>query len=303
MRILVSGLINIETTLRVDGFPIEYFPVRYPFWGVNSTVSGVGYNIAKALTTLGDEARFVSLIGQDMQGRLVRDALAADGIPTDFVLSAVPQTAQSVILYDGAGRRQIHVDLKDLQERAYPAAQFEAALEGCALAVLCNINFSRPFLQAVKQRGILVATDVHTVYDLEDAYNRDFMAAADILFMSDEQLPTSPEAWAQSVMDRYHPKILVIGLGAQGALLTVRGQNTSVRVPAVRTREVVNTIGAGDALFSAFIHAYARIRNAYAALLRAMVFASYKIGETGAAQGFLTEPELTDWCTRLKRQQ
>ena len=29
-RILVSGLINLETTLHVDGFPVEYTPVRYP---------------------------------------------------------------------------------------------------------------------------------------------------------------------------------------------------------------------------------------------------------------------------------
>ena len=64
-NILVSGLINIETTLKVDGFPIAYEPVRYPFWGVRSTVSGVGYNIAKALTTLGDSVRLLSLIGRD----------------------------------------------------------------------------------------------------------------------------------------------------------------------------------------------------------------------------------------------
>ncbi len=30
-QILVSGLINIETTLRVDGFPLPYAPVHYPF--------------------------------------------------------------------------------------------------------------------------------------------------------------------------------------------------------------------------------------------------------------------------------
>jgi hypothetical protein len=35
--ILVPGLINIETTLQVDGFPIDYSPVRYPFMGVSST--------------------------------------------------------------------------------------------------------------------------------------------------------------------------------------------------------------------------------------------------------------------------
>jgi len=51
--ILVSGLINLETTLRVEGFPVPYAPVRFPFFGVNGTVSGVGYNVAKALTTLG----------------------------------------------------------------------------------------------------------------------------------------------------------------------------------------------------------------------------------------------------------
>ena len=52
--ILVSGLINIETTVGVDGFPIDYSPVRYPFFGVRSTVSGVGLNVSKALTTSGN---------------------------------------------------------------------------------------------------------------------------------------------------------------------------------------------------------------------------------------------------------
>ncbi len=53
--ILVSGLINIETTVRVDRFPIPYFPVRYPFFGVRSTVSGVGLNVSKALKNLEEE--------------------------------------------------------------------------------------------------------------------------------------------------------------------------------------------------------------------------------------------------------
>ena len=75
-RILVSGLINIETTLQVEGFPIDYEPVRFPFFGIQSSVSGVGYNVAKALTVLGDDVRFLSLIGEDMAGRLVLESLA-----------------------------------------------------------------------------------------------------------------------------------------------------------------------------------------------------------------------------------
>jgi hypothetical protein len=128
-KILVSGLVNIETTLRVEGFPIAYTPVRYPFFGVNSSVSGVGYNIARALTVLGDDVRFLSLIGKDPMVKLVRAALERDRIPGENVLELLDHTAQSVILYDGEGRRQINVDLKNIQETAYPPARYAKAAQ------------------------------------------------------------------------------------------------------------------------------------------------------------------------------
>jgi acarbose 7IV-phosphotransferase len=290
--ILVSGLINIETTLKVDGFPIHYQPVRYPFFGVNSTVSGVGYNVAKALVTLGDTVRFLSLTGRDAAGELVRTALREDGIPNLGVLPHLVHTAQSVILYDGEGRRMVSTDLKDIQEQQYPQELFEQGLEEADLAVLCNINFSRAMLGMARQAGIPIATDVHTLSDLEDEYNRDFLEAAALLFMSDEGLPCTPEAWVRQIWERWDAPIIVIGLGAQGALLAVRQDNFLERIPAVRTRPVVSTIGAGDALFSSFVHFYHKTGDPYAAIRRAVVFASYKIGEAGAAQGFLTESQL-----------
>ena len=297
-HILVSGLINLETTLRVDAFPIEYVPVRYPFFGVDSTVSGVGYNVAKALTTLGDTVHFASLIGRDKVGELVRVALARDGMSDEFIVQGIESTPQSVILYDQDGRRQINVDLKDVQERAYPGALFERALDACSLAVLCNVNFSRPFLALARREGKLVATDVHAVSDLDDAYNRDFMQAAHILFMSDEWLPCAPEEWARRVSNRYGNEIIVVGLGAQGALLAVKSDGFVERVAAVQTRPVVNTIGAGDALFSAFVYFYNQTQDPYLAIKKAVVFASYKIGETGAAAGFLDEARLNELCAR-----
>ncbi|MEJ5187785.1 MAG: hypothetical protein WHT84_01085 [Breznakiellaceae bacterium] len=48
MRVLVSGLVNIETTLQIDAFPLEYEPVRYPFWGIQSTVLK-GFSAQEAL--------------------------------------------------------------------------------------------------------------------------------------------------------------------------------------------------------------------------------------------------------------
>src|SRR5687768_4815978 len=142
-KVLVSGLINLETTLRVEAFPIEYSPVRYPFFGVSSTVSGVGYNVALALHTLGSKVALMSLVGTDPVGGIVKEALAACGLGAEYVLPSLEQTPQSVIIYDGEGRRQINVDLKDIQERAYPPELSERALAWCDVAVLANIGFSR----------------------------------------------------------------------------------------------------------------------------------------------------------------
>ena len=55
MKILVSGLLNTETTTAIRSFPIQYYPIDYPFFGINTAVSGVAFNIAKALRTLGNE--------------------------------------------------------------------------------------------------------------------------------------------------------------------------------------------------------------------------------------------------------
>ncbi|GAP14801.1 sugar kinase, ribokinase family [Longilinea arvoryzae] len=297
--ILVSGLINIETALRISSFPLEYFSVTYPFFGISSSVSGVGYNIAKALTVLGDRVRFLSIIGQDIAAQQVRARLIEENIAWKYVLNQSGQTAQSVILFDESGRRQIHTDLKNIQELTYPLDLFDQAVEDADICALCNINYSRPLLQRAKSAGRRVATDVHTISDLEDEYNRDFMQAADILFQSDERLPVSPEDWVCRIWNRYPAEIVVVGLGKQGALLGLRNDHALVRIPAVRTRPIVNTIGAGDALFSSFLHGFNQGVLPFEALQKAVVFASYKIGVTSASDGFLTAQALEACCAEI----
>jgi acarbose 7IV-phosphotransferase len=300
-KILVSGLINLETTLQIDQFPLNYYPVRYPFGGINTTVSGVGYNVAKALTILGNTVHLLALIGKDPASQLVQRTLQEDHLAGIYVLPQLKETPQSVILYDHEGRRQIHVDLKNTQEQGYPEEFFERARQGCSLAVLCNINFSRTFLKSSKHSGLWIATDVHAIRDLEDSYNGDFMESADILFMSDENLNCSPEEWVKQIQNRYGPEIIVIGLGAKGVLLAVRSSHFMERLPAVTVRPIGNTIGAGDALFSCFIHFFLNRHDPYDAIRNAIFFAAYKIGASGAADGFLNEQELVKLIQEFSR--
>lgn len=298
-KILVSGLINLETTLKINSFPVKYEPVRYPFFGVKSSVSGVGYNIAKALTVLGNKVNFISIIGKDAAGKIVKNAISTNKIFSKYIIKEIEETPQSVIIFDECGKRAINTDLKDIQDAVYPQNLFNEAINKCDLAALCNINFSRPFLKKTKKLGKLIATDIHAISDINDKYNRDFMEYADILFLSDEKLPCKPEEFAGKIKNKFGAGIIVVGLGAKGVLLCVKEDNFCERMPAVKIRKIVNTIGAGDALFSAFVHFYNKTGNPYEAIEKAQKFAAHKIGTTGGADGFLTEKELT--TVRLRR--
>lgn len=291
MKILVSGLLNIETTVAVRGFPINYYPIDYPFFGVNSAVSGVGYNIAKALTTLSDEVQLLSFIGSDDEGDRVMTQLSRDGIASDNVTRSLKSTPTSVVLYDPDGRRQIYCDLKDIQEQRI--APESVRLDGAAAAI-CNINFNRDLIKAAHNSGVLTATDVHVLSDIGDEYNRDFMENADVLFLSDEALPCEPQAFLRQLYDCYRNRVIVLGMGSKGAMLLDGESGTLTRLGACQNIKVVNTVGAGDALFAAFLHFTAKGRSPVDALMRAQVFAAIKIGSDGASNGFCTEAEVED---------
>ena len=214
------------------------------------------------------------------------EALARTTIRTADVLPRLDHTPQSAILYDGDGRRQVNVDLKDVQDRRYPVGRFDRAVRGCRSAVLCNVNFSRPLLARARRAGVLIVTDVHAISRLDDEYNAEFMRAASVLFLSGESLACPPEEWAREALGRFGNDIVVVGLGAAGAVLAVRNEGSIERFPATPAPRIVSTVGAGDALLAAFVHGYTAHGDPRAALRRAMVFAARKIGSAGGADGF-----------------
>lgn len=290
--VAVCGLVNMETTASVENFPIEYRPVDYRFFGVSSYPAGVGFNIASALNTLGDEVRLLSVTGKDTAADVIKKELESKGISTEFILPISKGTAQSVVLYDQSGRRYVISDLTDNQEISYDEDFFVHGVKDADIICMCNINYSAKMLGLAKETGALIATDVHCLSDIYDEYNSRFMKAADILFLSNEAIKGREEEFSLKLMEEYSNSVIVVGMGDKGALLRTKDSADVRLIPAVTTRKVINTVGAGDSLFSAFIHFYAKSRDAEDSLRKATYFASWKIGEKGASKGFLSEEEL-----------
>ena len=112
-NILISGLVNTETTCRVRQFPIDYYPIDYPFFGVNTAVSGVAYTLAKAMTTLGDSVRLLSMTGDDFPARYIREdhmILALEDIVRSLSLSL-----DYICVIDEPLAKRSHIDDLSLQ--------------------------------------------------------------------------------------------------------------------------------------------------------------------------------------------
>ena len=286
-KILVSGLINTETTVKVKSFPIEYFPIDYPFFGVNTRVSGVAYNLVKALKSLGDDVSLVTMTGDDFSAEYIKTEVEKAGVDIKHISNMLKETPNSVVLYDNEGKRQIYCDLKDIQDIKY---DFEETLYNHSdVVIACNTNFNRELLKKAKAAGKMIATDVHVLGDIDDEYNQDFMKYANILFLSDENIKADYKKFILSIEEKFGNDIIVLGMGKKGALMYVKDENKFYELPAVDVKEVVNTVGAGDALFSSFIHFYAKGLKPIECLKRAEVFAAYKIGFDGASVGFTDE--------------
>lgn len=292
MKILVSGLLNTETDVSVRHFPIEYYPIDYNFNGINTCVAGVAFNIAKALSILGDNVRLASLIGRDFNASFIKNALQELSIDVSFIKSKLTRTPSSVVLYDGKGKRQIYCDLKDIQETEY---EFErSVVKNVDMVIACNINFNRRLLRIAKEEGKPIATDVHVLSDINDDYNSEFMKYADILFLSDENIGENYQEFIFQLAKTYKNKIIVLGRGAEGAAIYTCKTDSLKEFPSFKIGNIVNTCGAGDALFSAFLHFYFNGYEAYDALQRAQIFAAHKITYNGASNGFLTEQEINE---------
>lgn len=291
-RILVSGNVNLETNVWIEQFPLEYQPVRYHQFGIITNVGGVAYNVSKALSTLGDEVSLVAMVGPDMEGGQIKDTLKKSGIQTQLVKESLFAFPKSVILHDEEGKRAIFTDTKNLQTTLY---DFDTVhLYGLDLVVACNVNFNRQLLCKAHETGIPIATDVHVLSNPYDDYNEAFMKYANIIFLSDEGVHGNKNYFIETLRLLYPAEIIVMGLGKDGAIIYLKEEDAIYHLSAVHNDNVVNTIGAGDALFSSFLHFYVNGTEPIEALKRAQIFASHKISFNGASEGFLNEEELEE---------
>lgn len=291
------GPVNVETSLEVASFPVNYQPTTNSLNKIRQSIAGVAFNHAAALNALENDVLLTAVIGQDPIGKHVMSQIATKPRVT-CLPTYVQRTSQTIVLHDRLGQRDIFFDKADTDTRTLPHDAIQRVSQ-CVITMFSNHAMcAKPILRA-RELHVPIVVDVHTMHVLEDDRNIDFCKNADVLFMSDDLVYSNKEAWLQSVTNRFDITIAVLGMGAGGSLITCDGGKTVTLVPAYDMRPVQSTVGAGDALAAAFIDGLHRGIEPVAALHRASIFAGHKVGAVGGAEGFFTLTELENAKSRI----
>lgn len=286
----------MEIIVKVDELPLPYMQFESIPDTVNAGMGGAGFNEAMALRWLGNEVDFMSMVSRHMSKRQIDAYLMTNAVDlsTDYVLPMLDGMPTSVILYS-KGMKQTFEDVKDIRHVDYDLKLLEERIQDKDMVLMSNCNFCRPIIGLAKKYNKPLALNVRSMRAEKIANKEDFLAAADILYISDDDLQQDPHDCIKECREKYDPEIIIMGVGEKGVILYTKEDNNFIDYNSVKTNEIVNTVGAGNALFSAFLHYYTKTKDAKEAIKNALLFASYKIGFVGTSNGFMTEEQIEQW--------
>ena len=294
-RITVASITQIETIVNVDEVPVPYVSSRSMPNTIFTEAGGDAFNESLAFTWLGDEVNFLSIVGRNQDMSVLNPSDRKVTISTEHILPIAEATATQVILCGKDRKKQVFEDIKDLRDVAYDMSMVTPLIASSELLVVANANFCRPFLDIAAKYKIPVAVNMHTFEKEKEQYNEDFLKAASILYVDDDCVEDDPFGFMKEVAEKYDISVMVMGQGNKGLILYDRNQNIHVHYDCVKTNEVVNSVGAGNALFACFLHYYVETKDSVNAIKNALLFASYKVGFMGTSNGFMTVDEVAQW--------
>lgn len=296
-EVVVIGNAGIDTNVYLYGADVD-FSVEANFSDNRDMVGQAGGYSARGYAALGRATAFIGHVGDDHNGRLVRETLAADGIDLRGLAIDPAGTARSVNLMYRDGRRKNFYDGKGHMALEPDLDLCAGVLSGARLAHVHLPNWARHVLPLARALGLVIACDLQDVVDPADPYRADFIAAADILFFS-----AANHADPTPLLARFaggHPgRVVVAGMGARGCGLAV-GDTVRFFPPPPLDSPVIDTNGAGDALAVGFLSSY--VLDGYSleeALLRGQIAARHTCALRGASDGLITRPELDARHTAL----
>ena len=226
-------------------------------------------NTAATLARLGTPTRFLGRLSRDVFGAMLRDRLAAAGVDLSGSVEASEHSTLAVADLNESGDAGYTFLSEGAADWQWSPDELAAALRpptacvhtgSLALALPPGGARIEDAVAEVRERATVCLDPNVRARLVPPAVYRERLEGwcrlADILRLSrDDLAELLPGASPEQACDTWHAAgvpLVLVTLGSQGVLASLRG--VRLTVPAPRTR-VVDTVGAGDAFTAGFLHA------------------------------------------------
>jgi len=265
------------------------------------TIGGCASNVAVDLARLGMRACVAGRVGDDVLGRHVAAALAAEGVATDQItFSTSAQTATTMVVnVRGEDRRFIHAAGANAEfsgEEVTPEAiagsralyvggfGLNAALSGDRVAGL---------FRSAREAGVMTVLDVVCALDHIDRMLEPVLPLTDLFLPNRDESEmitglSSPVEQARRFRDQ-GAGCAVVTCGSQGVVLA--DERRIVRAAAYDVPQIDAT-GGGDAFVAGYLYGRLQGRSADDCLKLGSALGASCVQSPGATTGVFRAPEL-----------
>ena len=247
-HVLIAGPASWNRIVELDRLP-EPVPHMQFALGDWETVGGTSAGKALSLASLGRAVTLHTLLGGDIEGDRVRDALAAAGVDLLIGDGVATERHLNLMTRDG-GRVSLYLATPQPRDDA-PSPEAIDAMSDAAAIVLDLAPLSVALIPAARAAGRPIWTDIHD-YDGTAEFHRPFIEAADAIFMNADGIGGDPLPFMERCITG-GASLVVCTLGADGAV-AVDARMLRHHVPAEPV-DVLDTNGAGDAFMAAVLDA------------------------------------------------
>jgi sugar/nucleoside kinase (ribokinase family) len=247
----VAGAFGIDTNVYPAG---DRVGVEMTFAHTTDGLGGAGCYSALASAALGVSTRAIAAVGADRLGDWIREGLSGAGIAVTALLEP-SGTHRSVNIVSADGSRRNFFDPRTPTETVIDLEACRRALDGADVVHIHLDDWCRRILPLAREARMLVSCDLQDLTDIDDPYRADFVAAADVLFMSATNLD-DPGAAALALAGRRDGRVVVVGDGSNGCLVASGDALERYPAPDLLEAPIVDTNGAGDNLAVGFLVAH-----------------------------------------------
>jgi ribokinase len=251
-RVCVIGSANVDYTVALPRLPSPGETVSGGTLLVN--LGGKGANQALAARRLGGEVRMIGCVGDDADGRRIRESLAAAGVGVEgLVATPDAATGTALITVDAQGRNQIAVAPGANHSLTVDLAEPFAASIAWAGVVACQLETPLPVVRwalgEARRHEVVSILNPAPVQPLD----AEILALVDFLTPNEHEAARLTGLAVDSLESAREAagRLLASGAGAvlvtmgKGGVLACQG-DTAIHFPAFSV-EAVDTTAAGDA--------------------------------------------------------